>query len=175
MQRDLAVLCLAGVEHLHVVVPVIRVIRRHRDDGAPVALGRRDQTPPCRPRKAGFTPIAPSYMLSRFVIAQRMPADRAAFCRDDLPEHRVLRAAAVIFSSCAVVQCVSDGRPFGLSKWVSSDRVRRFGVHFAHKQRSPPAAFSCDGDRRVVAGREHQRPYSVSRSREPFARLQVHG
>ena len=175
MQRDLAVLCEAGVEHLPVVVPVVRVIERHRDDGAPVALGRRDQTPPCRPRKAGFhADRTVVHAQQTVVIAQRVPADRAAFCRDDLPEHRVLEGRRGDLGQLMCGGVVRVGRQAVriVEMRVRQTEFRRFGVHFAHKG-GHAAALSRDGDRRIVAGREHE---SVQRipQREPFARLQVH-
>ena len=175
MQRDLAVLCKAGVEHLPVVVPVVRIIERHRDDGAPVALGRRDQTPPCRPRKAGFhADRTVVHAQQTVVIAQRMPADRAAFCRDDLPEHRVLEGRRGDLGQLMCGGVVRVGRQAVriVEMRVRQTEFRRFGVHFAHKG-GHAAAFSRDGDRRVVAGREHQ-PVQRILQREPFARLQVH-
>lgn len=56
---------------------------------------------------------------------------------------------------------------------VCQTEFRRFGVHFAHKG-GHAAALSRDGDRRIVAGREHE---SVQRilQRECLTRFQVHG
>ena len=176
MQRDLAVLRKTGVKHLHVIVPVVRVIERHRDDGAPIALGRRDQTPPCRPRKAGFhADRAIIHAQQTVVIAQRVPADRAAFCRDDLPEHRVLERRRGDFRQLMRGGVVRVGRQAVriVEMRVRQTEFRRFGIHFAHKG-GHAAALSRDGDRRVVAGREHE---SVQRilQRECLTRFQVHG
>ena len=176
MQRDLAVLRKTGVEHLHVVVPVVRVIERHRDDGAPAALGRRDQTPPCRPRKAGFhADRAVIHAQQTVVIAQRVPADRAAFCRDDLPEHRVLERRRRDFRQLMRGGVVRVGRQTVriVEMCVRQTEFCRFGIHFAHEG-CHAAAFSRDSDRRVVAGREHE---SVQRipQRECLACFQVHG
>ena len=176
MQRDLAVLRETGVEHLHVVVPVVRVIERHRDDGAPVSLGRRDQTPPCRPRIAGFhADRAVVHTQQTVVIAQRVPADRAAFCRDDLPEHRVLERRRRDFRQLMRGGVVRVGRQAVriVEMRVRQTEFRRFGIHFAHKG-VHAAALSRDSDRRVVAGREHE---SVQRipQRECLTCFQVHG
>ena len=158
------------------VVPVVRVVQRDRDDRAPVSLRRRHQTPTGGSCEAGLdADRAVIHRQQAVVVDEGAPGGGAGFRGNHVAEHRVAQSGGGDFRKLPRGRVVVFRRQAArvLEMRVGKAEFCGFRVHLFDKRRHA-AALARDSRRRVVA-RGEQQPVKRLAQGEPLALLQVHG
>lgn len=157
------------------VVPVVRVVQRHRDDRPAVPLSCRHQTAPGSARESGLDADRVLVQTEQTVVVdERAAGSRAGFRRHDVAEHRVAQRGGGDLRKLACGRVVAVRRQSArvFETGVRQAKLARLCIHLVYK-RPLAAAFSGHSRRRIVARGEQQAVKRVAQ-RQPFAFFEVH-
>ena len=159
------------------VIPVIRVVDRHRDKPPPVPGGAGHQNPPGSFRVAGFHAVCACHLPQQLiVVAQIAIAHGNCFGGDGFVENGVFHGIGGQNRQIPGGGVVSGAvQPVGIFK-MTLGHTQHPGlvVHHFREALYSAAAVNGQSHRRVVAGMEHQ-PIQQLLECQNLPLLQIHG